>query len=342
MVRLGPLSLTVVVALLGGATSMPVLGGTVGEQFRQWIVERDAWCRENKIGPYLDPSDRRSFLQNRRATDCDILRLSPLDWRSEPMVETEGQLYPIPARWVATSEGKFAHSIKLPAPHDQRRPITFSSPGAYFEALCKVEAGEFSFGRVQNVEGIFQDRPPLPYPRGYVSVAFHLREVHGFDRSPHDLLVQPPDGKFKFFEVRLLQEDAQKTGLAFARYFRTSTPTGKEYRTYRDRRAVTVPYVVARELVPSPQAKYGYTWRGIRRPNDWEHGIQGTELIVFQIEPFIVLGVQRGFTRHQPSQGSFNTGATFPQPCPGRLGNQVPMPLTFIKSAVIPASSDSE
>jgi hypothetical protein len=44
-------------------------------------------------------------------------------------------------------------------------------------------------------------------------------------------------------------------------------------------------------------SRYGFTWRGIKRPHDRKLGIAGGELIVIDLETNEVLGVRRGFTR---------------------------------------------
>jgi hypothetical protein len=327
------------VALLAGCASSAGLSGeTVGERFRQVLADIDAECKRRKEGPYLDPSDPE-YRQKRRYTDCDILKLQPRDWRNEPMVEAKGQLYPVPARWVATTEGKFAHSIKLPPPYGKPKPIPFTTPLAYFEELCKAEAGEFIFERVGKVEGVWQARPTTRYPPGYKGVVFHLIEKSEVNRPPHDIMVQPPDGSYQFFEIRLSQQEEAKTGSSIRRYFRTTKPTGQQYRSVLSPKPITVPYVVDQELATKLRANYGYTWRGIRRPNDWEHGIEGSELIVFRIEPFKVLGVQRNFVRHEFYGAMAYTGITVPQPCPGRDNLKRPLPLAFVKSIL--QSSDT-
>jgi hypothetical protein len=47
--------------------------------------------------------------------------------------------------------------------------------------------------------------------------------------------------------------------------------------------------------VPAHQSRYGYTWRGISRPQDRELGIAGGELIVIDLRNNEVLGYRRGF-----------------------------------------------
>lgn len=51
------------------------------------------------------------------------------------------------------------------------------------------------------------------------------------------------------------------------------------------------------EKVSALKSRYGYTWRGIRRPHDRELGIVGGELIVMDMLSNEVLAVRRGFIR---------------------------------------------
>ena len=54
-------------------------------------------------------------------------------------VQVDGQPEPVPEQWLATPEGKFAHSIKIPNPVPKdsgyRRGMTSEQ---YFEHLCRT------------------------------------------------------------------------------------------------------------------------------------------------------------------------------------------------------------
>jgi len=43
------------------------------------------------------------------------------------------------------------------------------------------------------------------------------------------------------------------------------------------------------------RARYGFTWRGVKRPHDREMGIAGGELIVLDLQTKEVMGVRRGY-----------------------------------------------
>src|SRR5215510_13873626 len=83
----------------------------------------------------------------------------PYKWTK--FVQVDGQPEPVPEQWVSTSEGKFAHSIKIPnpVPKDSGYRSGMSSE-EYFKHLCEKEAGEFIFKTVDNVDGFYFMRPP--------------------------------------------------------------------------------------------------------------------------------------------------------------------------------------
>ncbi len=49
------------------------------------------------------------------------------------------------------------------------------------------------------------------------------------------------------------------------------------------------------EFDTAPRARYGFTWRGIKRPHDRELGIGGGELIVLDLQTNEVMAVRRGY-----------------------------------------------
>ena len=100
---------------------------TPGERFRKAIERETQYCATHTIKP-----------NNRR---CDITKLQPAD----PL---------------ATEEGRFAHSIKIPnpVPEDSGYKPGMTSK-EYFDHLCKTEAGEFIYKTVENVDGVYMMRP---------------------------------------------------------------------------------------------------------------------------------------------------------------------------------------
>jgi len=112
-----------------------------GVQLRERVAQWDRWCRNEKLGPY-NASPRTKHI-----TTCDFLYLKDQRWDPN-----------------ADEFSRYAHSIKLPPPHDQ--PQAQYRPGMtsrqYFEELCAKEAGEWIFRTVTGVKGVLQARPYVP------------------------------------------------------------------------------------------------------------------------------------------------------------------------------------
>lgn len=243
---------------------------TPGEHFEKAMKEFAENCAKAK----LRPNDR----------SCDRLKLKPAD----PL---------------ATEEGRFAHSIKIPnpVPEDSGYKPEMTSQG-YFDHLCKTEAGEFVYKTVENVEGFYLMRTRKAATDSEMEHLYALEapyiEVHGEYDSPEDYFVQPHMGKYQFLEVPLLKAETRSDEPHYRRYYRDENASpGKKYQTAINGRSVFVPYIVAEKSTQSLNSKYGVTWRGLTRPHDREQGIAGSELIVLNLETNEVLAVRRGFKR---------------------------------------------
>ena len=211
-------------------------------------------------------------------------------------VQVDGQPEPVPEQWLATPEGRFAHSIRLPNPVPKdsgyRRGMTSEQ---YFEHLCRTEAGEFIFKTVDDVEGFYFMRPPgsprdvdlkdrfaLEAPE--IERSFQLMRSTPIDRAK--IFVNPPWAAYKFVE------EPDPSGQFGERLLRASG--------YRQRET---PMQV--EVVRALASGYGMTWRGLKRPQDRELAVAGSELIVIDVETQNVLAIQRNFaltgrTRNAP------------------------------------------
>ena len=211
-------------------------------------------------------------------------------------VQVDGQPEPVPEQWVATPEGKFAHSIRIPNPVPKdsgyRRGMTSEQ---YFEHLCRTEAGEFIFKTVENVEGFYFMRPPK-WPRDVdlkdrysleapeIERTFQLLRATPEERS--QIFVNPPWALFSYVEEPNQSSAMKRSFLHIRGYRQGSSP---------------VEVNVAAELA----SRYGMVWRGIKRRNDRESAIAGSEWIVFDLGTSQVLAVQRDFaltgrTRNAP------------------------------------------
>ncbi|MDP3092117.1 MAG: hypothetical protein Q8N04_15695 [Nitrospira sp.] len=263
-----PLLSVLLVGLLPGLLSACMsFAETPGERFQKVMKEMAELCQSKK----LIATDSR----------CILPKMQPAD----PL---------------ATEEGRFAQSIKIPNPvsTDSGYKSGMTSE-QYFEHLCKTEAGEFIYKTVENVEGFHLMRPRKRATDYEMEHLYGLEapyvEVHGEYHSPEEYFVQPHLGKYQFLEVPLAKsQDAS----SYRRYYRDENAhPGKDYQTAINGRFVRVPYIVAEKEAQSLNSKYGVTWRGITRPHDRDLGIAGSELIVLNLETNEILAVRRGFKR---------------------------------------------
>ena len=103
------------------------LAETPGERFRKAMKEIEAACASRKLAP--------------NEVCGEVAKLKPAD----PL---------------ATEEGRFAHSIKIPNPVPKDSGYKPGmTPEQYFDHLCKNEAGEFIYRTVENVGGLYLMRP---------------------------------------------------------------------------------------------------------------------------------------------------------------------------------------
>ena len=296
-----------------GACSEP----TVGQQFRDILAEIDAKCRKEKLGPYLDPNEPP---RSKKRTDgsCEILKIKPAD----PL---------------ATEEGRFAYSIKLPPPHDKPK-VEYKngmSAEAYFKELCEKEAGEWIFKTVEGVDGVFQGRRLEPYSTGYSDLVFYTRELTGvLSERMEDYLVQPNHGRYNYLEIP--SDKVQKGGQKFTRYFRGTEVAGHyKVGTRKNKQSVHVPYIVNKEQTDSLKSSYGYTWRQIEDKDAMENGIAGGELIIYEKASNEVLAFRRFFVRHWPRADSRYTRVTNGEGCqPGFTKGEY----VFIQNVLVPVN----
>lgn len=219
------------------------------------------------------------------STSCDRLKLTPAD----PL---------------ATEEGRFAHSIKIPNPvpaDSGYKPGM--TPEQYFDHLCKTEAGEFIFKTVENVDGLYLMRPRKEATDYELEHLYALEDPYGYVLSdfdlPQDSYVQPAMGKYEYLEMPADDpKRANEAAAKFKRYYRDETAhPNRRYQTAVNGQFVFVPYIVAEASVSAIKSRYGFTWRSVPRPHDRELGIAGGELIVLDLKTQEVVAVRRGFIR---------------------------------------------
>ena len=210
--------------LLGGCAGSSLLAGEpMGKQLERALKEIENVCRDHGIPPFGPVTPR-----NRDDGSCLMFTLKP--W--EP---------------GDTPESAFAHSIKLPPPHD--KPKEVYKPGMsseeYFNALCREEAGEWVFRRASGVRGLTQDRSASNTSRGYVPLVFYTLEKGEHNNStPQDSLIQPTLGKYEFVEVRSSVRQPVTNAGKYLVYFRVpENQSTKKFVTAANGRLEVAPFV---------------------------------------------------------------------------------------------------
>jgi hypothetical protein len=203
--------------------------------------------------------------------------------------------------WLGTPEGRFAHSIKIPNPVPQDSGYR---PGMtqqeYFELLCKNEAGEFIFKTIDNVLGVYQLRARRIYTEAEWQHLYALEDPYGYWVGEWDEvgfeLVGP--NLYSFFELPAAGRRKYGIEHKVAKIWHASmfgeTPNDAKvarYSGYDGRENISMQL----QFDTKPRARYGFTWRGVKRPMDREMGIAGGELVVLDLHTNEVLGVRRGY-----------------------------------------------
>jgi len=268
---------------------------TPGERFRKAIKEIEAACAKRR----LDPNE----------VCGGVAKLKPAD----PL---------------ATEEGRFAHSIKIPNPVPEDSGYKPGmTPEEYFSHLCKTEAGEFIYKTVENVEGLYMMRPRQEATDEELSHLYALEDPYGYvtegsSKNARELLVR--HGAYSFLENKVLAGSS-----AYQRYVARYVDNSK---------------TLASEASEVAKSQYGYIWRGIRRHHDREFGIAGGELIVLDTQSQEILAVRRGFllsgdVRNNPT-GIWWLGA---HACPkGKKGRTYFYTFDFIRTVLMPGHFPAE
>ena len=264
--RVVAVGLSGLIMLMGCAAIAASTAETPGERFQKAIKEIAAACASRKLAP--------------NEVCGEVTKLKPAD----PL---------------ATPEGRFAHSIKIPNPVPEDSGYKPGmTPQEYFDYLCKTEAGEFIYKTVENVEGIYQMRPRDRIYDAHLHHLYAMEDLYGYT----DTEATRPEGRYvgpnsyKYFE-----DSKPISNAAVARYHGYD---GRDQKTMK------------KEFDTTRKSRYGYTWRGISRPHDRERGITGGELIVLDLLAKEVLAVRRGYIQGDIEPDMPIRGIVWRRPCP--------------------------
>jgi hypothetical protein len=188
---------------------------------------------------------------------------------------------------LATPEGRFAHSIKIPNPvpaDSGYRPGMTSKQ--YFDHLCRTEAGEFIFKAVGNVAGLMILRSRPLATDDMLMDRYALEDPFGDGTweatDPARILV----GSYGYRYVEIPRTETNQT--MYERHF-------GYFSRWEGRVLKEAP--MKTEVSPRRLSRYGFTWRGVKRLNDRDLGIAGGELIVFDLTTEEILAIRRGYVR---------------------------------------------
>lgn len=233
-----------------------------------------------------------------------------------------------PADPLATEEGRFAHSIKIPnpVPEDSGYKTGMTSE-QYFAHLCKTEAGEFIYKTLESVEGVYQMR--LRSAVNYESN--HLYALEAPYGGPDGIkefgygFVQPE--RYLFFESlnsmgEVKGPDAENK---VVRYFGFD---GHKLETMQKEFGVR-------------KSRYGYTWRAVARPHDRELGIGGSELIVLDLKTNEVLAVHRGYAKFEVDERYGTSGFQWRHACPAQVNIVGGARMLFLLKVLKPTSGSA-
>lgn len=252
------------------------------------------------------------------------------------LVQAKGQYYPVPAEWIRTPEGRIAHDLVLPPGVPAPVPFDFDEADgywfwpkgnrevakAYFEHLCRTEAGEWIFEKQTDVEGLYFARPIGRPTNAYlrnlfaVEAPFVEKEFQLMGESLNsrgrEFVNQPFRNYFYIEEPR--REVAWQSGITnqYIRIFGFTATwnlwKGELVRNLEEKTPMQVKGIV------SPTSRYALTWRGISRPMDREYRIAGGELIVYERESRKVLAVSRTFQLGRRSKSPLQISSWFQSP----------------------------
>lgn len=240
---------------------------------------------------------------------------TPLAWST--FTRVEGQVLPVPDHWLKDEEARIAYSLRLPESAPRLQPFDFTAawwrawlpgtPGVavqYFDHLCQTEAGQWIFRTERDVPGLYFARP-----QGMPSLE-EMTEPYGPEMpwiqrifvltgdSPHGQgvrFIQPPLYNYRFVE-QPRRDVSWQAGInePYIRLF------GFALEPALDQHGRITPYFKGKEPMRVTGAsvrlaRYGYTWRGLRRERDREHGIAGGEVLIYDLQTREVLAVRRQF-----------------------------------------------
>ena len=222
-----------------------------------------------------------------RDTSCEIYRLTRID---------NPEVWPYPD----------VPPVKWPDPPK----VSVYKPGMngidYWRALCKAEAGEFIYKRVEDVEGIYQIRPRKKESEYGMTDRYVMEDPYGYvdgevGREGVFMFVGPPDiGPLSSPYYSYLESAPVDLSIPYYRrdefngsLFDPRPENARFQRFYGydhgNQKKMRMKWTIDLD------SKYGFTWQGISRQKDRELGVAGGETADVELATNKVIAIRRGF-----------------------------------------------
>ncbi|MEO3713733.1 hypothetical protein [Roseateles flavus] len=274
-------------------------------------------------------------LYERRLYERPVKEPSP--WTE--FVPVKGQPLPVPKQWLADEEARKAHDLVLPQNLGQLMvPFDFEAArwkawlpqgksvgDQYLEHLCTYEAGEWVFKVTEPQDGIYIARTAeyMPndglykvwdYEAPLLENSWNVRKDVSEDAENRRVVFKDGPGSYvgwagddnkshyRFVEIPNVGRIWQKK--FDAPYLHL---WGYHEEVINPARIPEVP--MQAKGIDRPTARYGITWRGLRRLQDRENRISGYEQMAYDLETGEVIALRRQFARMQPFGGKPTFGA---------------------------------
>jgi hypothetical protein len=256
----------------------------------QSLPERPIPAKREWFGEFYDLrkyAECKTHDRNPANVACDYLQLTRVE---------EPEFWPYPK----VPEPKLRGA---PTPAVYRAGMTSKQ---YFDALCKAEAGEFIYRTVENVEGLYQIRPRKLAHSNALEDRYVMEDPYGYTNleATEPGFVFAGKQRYRFLEIPAQAAIAPNTSPEFrdSSLFAAVPVSAKvvRYYGYNGRQLKTLKRSHAEQI----ESRYGYTWRGIPRPEDRRLGIAGGELAVVDLGTGELLALRRGFILSGNARGT--------------------------------------
>ncbi|WP_183104466.1 hypothetical protein [Mitsuaria sp. WAJ17] len=274
-------------------------------------------------------------LYERRLNERLVTEPSP--WTE--FVAVKGQALPVPKQWLADEEARKAHDLVLPQNLGQLMvPFDFEAArwkawlphgksvgDQYLEHLCTYEAGEWVFKVTEPQEGIYIARTAeyMPddglykvwdYEAPLLEKSWNVPQDVPEDAANRHVVFKDGPGSYIGWAG-----DDKKSHYRFVEIPNVGRIWQKKFEApylhlWGHHEMVINPTQIPEKSmqvkgIQKLTARYGITWRGLRRVEDREYRISGYEQMAYDLQTGVVIALRRQFARMMPHGGRPTFGA---------------------------------